>query len=75
MVGAIGGGTSERWSSLEIFTSKMSERVIKFVKTGKRGRVGYEVRQRVNERAPKNKRSRVFGNETDFATSGVLPEN
>jgi len=53
----------------------MSERVIKFVKTGKRGRVGYEVRQRVNERAPKNKRSRVFGNETDFATSGVLPEN
>ena len=60
MVGAIGGGTSERWSSLEIFTSKMSEGGINFVKTGKRGRVGYEVRQQVNERAPKTGEPRIW---------------
>jgi hypothetical protein len=29
---------------LQIFTSKMSEGGINFLKTGKRGRVGYEVR-------------------------------
>jgi hypothetical protein len=55
--------------TLRIFTSKMSEGEINFLKTRKRGRVGYEVRQRVNECAPKNKRSRVFGSETDFATN------
>jgi hypothetical protein len=54
---------------LQIFTSKMAEGRINFLKTGKTGRVGYEVRQRVNECAPKNKRSHVFGSETDFATN------
>ena len=47
----------------------MSERGIKFVKTGKRGRVGYEVGQQLVKCAPKNKRSHVFGSETDFATN------
>jgi hypothetical protein len=47
----------------------MSEGEINFLKTRKRGRLGYEVRQRVNECAPKNKRSHVFGSETDFATN------
>ena len=55
--------------TLRIFTSKMPEGRINFLKTGKRERVGYEVGQRVNECAPKNKRSRVFGSETDFATN------
>jgi hypothetical protein len=35
----------------------MSEGWINFLKTGKWGRVGYEVRQRVNECAPQKKRS------------------
>jgi hypothetical protein len=42
--------------SLQIFTSKMSEGGINFVKTGKRGRVEDEVRQRVNECAPRKTR-------------------
>ena len=38
---------------LQFFTSKMSEGGTNFLKTGKRGRVGYEVRKRVNKCAPK----------------------
>jgi hypothetical protein len=41
---------------LQIFTSKMSEGGLNFLKTGKRGRVGYEVRQRVNECASRKTR-------------------
>ncbi len=36
-----------------IFSSKMSEEGINFLKTKKRGRVGYKVRQRVNDYASK----------------------
>jgi hypothetical protein len=70
---------------LQIFTSKMSEGGINFLKTVKMGKVGYEVRQCVNEcahknrsshaAAPMNKRSRVFGDETDFATSAPEPHS
>jgi hypothetical protein len=50
----------------------MSEGGINFGKTKKKGRVVYNVRQRVNECASKNTRSHAAGNETDFATNAPV---